>query len=119
MNSNKDKELIPASASAEKNDAKPSTSPDRNSPAEKKPDIPVASPSMEDVKAHIRANFPDFDVSSLFEKGKDPEEEKKVSFAKGVTPARTPTSYYQSLPPHSYSKGFTPYSYSKAFTPIK
>ena len=108
MDPNKGKEIIPTSTSAEKDEAKPSTLPDRDSPTEKISDIRVTSPSMEDVKAHICANFPDFDVSALFDKKKETKNKKKVSFAKGVTPSKTPTLYYHSNPPHSYSKGFTP-----------
>ena len=107
MDPNKGKEknnVTPKSTSPKEDEAKSSQNDVRR-------DAPIVTskgqsetPSMEDVKAHIRANFPDFDVSALFES----ENEKKVSFAKGVTPARTPTSYYRSNTPHSYSKGFTP-----------
>ena len=66
-------------------------------------------PSLDEVKAHILANFPDFDVKSLFEKDADKKCEKIVKFEKGFTPIKTPTSYYpRPQYPGSYSKGFTP-----------
>ena len=70
------------------------------------------APSLDDVRAHILATFPAFDVRSLFENSEnkaDKESEKTVKFEKGFTPIKTPTSYYpRPQRPHSYSKGFTP-----------
>ena len=71
--------------------------------------VDAKCPSLEDVKAHILATFPAFDVRSLFENDGDKKCEKTVKFEKGVTPCKTPTSYYpRPQRAHSYSKGFTP-----------
>ena len=105
--------ITTVSSTSPKEDEKKASQPDaKKAELIATPNTNSKTPSMDDVKAHICANFPDFDVSALF----DTENKNKVTFAKGVTPSRTPTSYYNSHTPHSYSKGFSP-GYSKAFTP--
>ena len=63
---------------------------------------PDAAPSIEDLRQHIANHFPTFDMTQLI------VPEKKITFQKGVTPTKTPKSYYINRPPHSYSKGFKP-----------
>ena len=78
------------------------------------------SPSLDDVKAHILATFPNFDVKSLFSNStnddvkisnstNDDDVNKTIKFEKGVTPYKTPKSYYP-RPQYaaSYTKSFTP-----------
>ena len=92
-------------ASTDKADVKGGSNPPNDDVQKNEDEKPKTKdpPSIEMLHAHIAKHFPTFDLSTL-----SVPEEKVVKWEKGVTPLRTPMSYYPKRPPHSYSKGFTP-----------